>query len=156
MANVLRRACLCLLGGLMAAALVGCGVSSYQLRFGSEIKEKQAVQVYVYFAPEHEVPRCEKLTAAEVFGDSEREERSLQAVMLKSAVITHGKPSVVRGEGFDATVGKVFVWGNFPEQVKEGDDRCVISTELFQKSSFLSSEGLLEIPVLPTGFGTPR
>jgi hypothetical protein len=159
MANVSRRAGQCVLGGLVAVMLAGCGISSYQVQFvpqAEKLAGKPPVQIFVYFAPEQDVERCESWTAARLFADSAAYEGQLNARMLRSAVVSADQPARVSGEGLPDAVAKVFVWGNFSESVEGDAGRLKILPDVFQKPWFLSREGLIQIPVTPAGFGVPR
>jgi len=140
-------------------AAFGCGISTYNIRFvpdEKELKGKASIPVYVYFAPEHDVKSCTDLTSAKLFDDSELYESRMNRKLLKSTVVSADAPVRIVADDFPDAVVKVFVWGNFTEKTEEGGDKLVIEPDRFQKASFMSGEGLLEIPVHPFGFGTPR
>ena len=158
MAHAGGRLRLILLCAALLPAGFGCGISTYQVRFvpdTEELKGKPSIPVYVYFAPSHDVELCLKLASRELFERSGQYEKRLNPQLMQSTVVSAEGPVQVTGEGLPAPLAKVFIWGNFAAKVEEGGNRLVVEPDRFQ-SSFLSGEGVLEVPVHPTGFGSPK
>ena len=129
MAHVTGRLSLFVFCVALLPAAIGCGVSRYNLRFvpeREELKSKPSIQVYVYFAPEHDLDLCAKLKSKELFGRSEHYEDRLNQRMLQSTVVSAEGPVRVIGEDLPDSVAKVFVWGNFAEKAEESADKLAI------------------------------
>ncbi|MBN2490930.1 MAG: hypothetical protein JXQ29_08780 [Planctomycetes bacterium] len=154
-AGRLRLLVLCV---ALAPAGFGCGISTYQVRFvpdGAELKSQPSIQVYVYFAAAQDVERCLKLEAKELFDRGGDFERDLVAQRLHSTVVSAAGAEPIHADRLPGPVVKVFLWGRFAGKTREGADRLVVEPDRFL-SSWLSTHGVLEVPVHPTGFGTPR
>jgi len=158
MANPAGRLRLLVLCAALVPAGFGCGVSAYQVRFvtdAAELRTRPSIQVYVYFASPQDVELCQGLEAKELFDRSGHYERILAAQRLHSTVVSAERSEPVDAARLSGPVAKVFLWGRFAGKAGEGADRLVVEPERF-RSSFLSTHGVIEVPVYPTGFGAPK